>query len=207
MASGRASHFPRRLQETLQDAIELGKARERIPKALYVEGVAEVRQAVGALTAGNYTDAENLKLAKHVHKHQDALLAHLDDATIPPTNNTAEHEIRGAVVLRKMEVVTDRRSMPSLIPSSPRTRRRLTDAGNDSTTSSPSGWRLTPPATRSAGSAHARSSSADPRRRRGAPCVRRYPRTADLSRCVGARGRHPLAHANHHMAGNEGRGC
>jgi Transposase IS66 family len=42
------------------------------------------------------------KLAKHVHKRQDALLAFLDDATIPPTNNTAEHEIRGAVVLRKI---------------------------------------------------------------------------------------------------------
>lgn len=102
MASGRASHFPRRLQQTLQDAIELGRARERIPEALYVEGVAEVRQTVGALAAGNYSDAENLKLAKHVHKHKDALLAHLDDATIPPTNNTAEHEIRGAVVLRKI---------------------------------------------------------------------------------------------------------
>jgi transposase len=31
-----------------------------------------------------------------------SLLAFLDDATIPPTNNTAEHEIRGAVVLRKI---------------------------------------------------------------------------------------------------------
>ena len=102
VAAGRASHFPRRLQETLQDAIELGKARERLPQALYVEGVAEIRQTVRALTAGDYSDEENLKLAKHVHKHQDSLLAFLDDATIPPTNNTAEREIRGAVVLRKI---------------------------------------------------------------------------------------------------------
>jgi transposase len=102
VAAGRASHFPRRLQETLQDAIALGKVREQLSPARYVEGVAEVRQTVRALAAGDYTDEENLKLAKHVHKHQDSLLAFLDDATIPPTNNNAEHEIRGAVVLRKI---------------------------------------------------------------------------------------------------------
>lgn len=102
VAPGRASQFPRRLQRTLQDAIELGKARAQLPAPLYVEAVAEVRQTVRALAAGSFSDAENLKLAKHVHKHQDALLAFLDDASIPPTNNTAEGEIRGAVVLRKI---------------------------------------------------------------------------------------------------------
>jgi transposase len=102
VTAGRASHFPRRLQETLQDAIALGKVREQLSPARYLEGVAEVRQTVRALAAGDYSDEENLKLAKHVHKHQDALLAFLEDATIPPTNNTAEHEIRGAVVLRKI---------------------------------------------------------------------------------------------------------
>ncbi len=102
VAPGRAAHFPRMLQHTLQDAIKLGKARQTLPAALYHEATTEVRQTVRALVAGNYSDEENLKLAKHVHKHQDALLAYLDDETIPPTNNTAEREIRGAVVLRKI---------------------------------------------------------------------------------------------------------
>lgn len=101
-APGRASQFPRQLQQTLQDAIELGKARARLPARVYDAAVDEVRQTTRALVAGDFSDEENLKLAKHVHKHRDALLAFLDDATIPPTNNTAEHEIRGAVVLRKI---------------------------------------------------------------------------------------------------------
>lgn len=102
VAQGRASAFPRALQSTLQEAIQLGKVRDALPDSLYLEAVAEVRQQVRALVAGDFSDAENLKLAKHVHKHQAALLAFLDDAAIPPTNNRAEGEIRGAVVLRKI---------------------------------------------------------------------------------------------------------
>ncbi|MCA3013062.1 MAG: IS66 family transposase [Myxococcaceae bacterium] len=101
-AEGRAVAFPRALQKTLQHAIELGRRRDELRRPLYREAVAEVRQSVRALVAGDFTDGENLKLAKHVHKHQNALLAFLDDAAIPPTNNRAEQELRGAVVVRKI---------------------------------------------------------------------------------------------------------
>jgi hypothetical protein len=84
-----------------QDAIALGKAREAVPEPLHDRSVTEVRQTVRALVAGDVSAEENLTLARHVHKHQDALLAFLDDAMIPPTNNRAEGEGRGAVVLRK----------------------------------------------------------------------------------------------------------
>ncbi|MBL8951102.1 MAG: hypothetical protein JNK82_10015 [Myxococcaceae bacterium] len=57
-----------------------------------------VRGLSFGLVSGNFTDAENPKLAKHVFKHQARLLEFLDDASIPP----AEHEVRGAVVLRKI---------------------------------------------------------------------------------------------------------
>ena len=97
-----AVKFPRALKATLQDAIEIGKARHRLPSKLYRKAVAETRQTVRALVSGNFTDAENLKLAKHVFKHQARLLEFLDDPLIPPTNNLAEHEVRGAVVLRKI---------------------------------------------------------------------------------------------------------
>lgn len=102
VAVGGAVKFPRDLKATLQSAIELGKARDRLPAKLYRKAVAETRQTVRALVSGNFTDAENLKLAKHVFKHQARLLEFLDDASIPPTNNLAEHEVRGAVVLRKI---------------------------------------------------------------------------------------------------------
>jgi transposase len=102
VAVGGAARFPRTLKQTLQNAIELGKARRKLPAGLYQQAVAETRQTVRALVSGDFTDSENLKLAKHVFKHQARLLEFLDDASLPPTNNFAEHEIRGAVVLRKI---------------------------------------------------------------------------------------------------------
>lgn len=102
VAVGGAVKFPRALKQTLQTAIELGKARAQLPAPLYEKAVAETRQTVRALVSGDFSDAENLKLAKHVFKHQARLLEFLDDATLPPTNNFAEHEVRGAVVLRKI---------------------------------------------------------------------------------------------------------
>jgi len=102
VAVGGAVKFPRALKQTLQNAIELGKARLQLPSGLYEKAVAETRQTVRALISGDFTDEENLKLAKHVFKHQTRLLEFLDDASIPPTNNLAEHEVRGAVVLRKI---------------------------------------------------------------------------------------------------------
>jgi hypothetical protein len=102
VAVGGAVKFPRALKQTLQNAIELGKARLQLPADLYQRAVDETRQSVRALVSGDFTDEENLKLAKHVFKHQARLLEFLDDASIPPTNNLAEHEVRGAVVLRKI---------------------------------------------------------------------------------------------------------
>ena len=99
---GSAVRFPRELKRTLQDAIELGKARLQLPAALYEKAVAETRQTVSALVSKDFSDEENLKLAKHVFRHQSALLEFLDDASIPPTNNLAEQQVRGAVVLRKI---------------------------------------------------------------------------------------------------------
>jgi hypothetical protein len=102
VAIGGAVKFPRALKQTLQNAIELGKARLQLPAGLYEKAVDETRQTVRALVSGDFTDAENLKLAKHVFRHQTRLLEFLDDASLPPTNNLAEHEVRGAVVLRKI---------------------------------------------------------------------------------------------------------
>lgn len=97
-----AVRFPRELKGFLKDAIELGQARNLLPAAVYAEGVAEIRDGLRGLVSKDLTHPENLKLAKHVYRHQDALLRFLDDEAVPPTNNLAEQELRGAVVTRKI---------------------------------------------------------------------------------------------------------
>lgn len=97
-----AVRFPRQVKGLLQDAIELGKARHLLPASTYEEAVGEVRTELKALVSQDFSHPENLKLAKHIFKHQDDLLRFLEDPAVPPTNNLAEQELRGAVVIRKI---------------------------------------------------------------------------------------------------------
>ncbi len=97
-----AVRFPREVKALLQDALELGRLRDAVSPKLYAEAVTEVRGTLRALVSKNFSDEENLKLAKHLFRHQDALLRFLDDELVPPTNNLAERELRPAVVTRKI---------------------------------------------------------------------------------------------------------
>ena len=97
-----AVRFPREVKALLQDGLELGRLRHQIPEALYAEAVVEIREALSGLASKNLTHPENLKLAKHLFRHQHALLRFLEDEAVPPTNNLAERELRGAVVTRKI---------------------------------------------------------------------------------------------------------
>jgi transposase len=97
-----AVRFPRDLKQLLQDALELGRVRHSLPAATYDAAVGEVRQALSGLVSQNFTHQDNLRLAKHVFRHQDALLKFLENEAIPPTNNISERELRGAVVARKI---------------------------------------------------------------------------------------------------------
>jgi hypothetical protein len=110
----------------------------------------------------------------------------------PPTTTPSTKSAAPSSCAR-LGAVTAKKPTPSLTPSSPRMPRRPTGVASDSTTSSQSGWLLMPPATRSGPAAHTRGSSAEPRRRRRVPCVRRYPRTtAVTSSLLGP----PLSNAN-----------
>jgi transposase len=97
-----AVRYPREVKALLKDALEIGRRRHEVPAAVYQEAVTEVREALAALAAKNVTHPENLRLAKHLFKHKDSLLRFLADENVPPTNNLAERELRGAVVTRKI---------------------------------------------------------------------------------------------------------
>lgn len=97
-----AVRFPRDVKTLLKDALELGRRRHDVSPDLYAEAVGEVRDALAALATKNVTHPENLRLAKHLFRHQEALLRFLDDEAVPPTNNLAERELRGAVITRKI---------------------------------------------------------------------------------------------------------
>jgi transposase len=97
-----AVRFPREVKTLLQDALELGRRRHEVPPALYAEAVAEVRTSLAGLVSKDFSHPDNLRLAKHLFRHQDALLRFLDDEAVPPTNNLAEQQLRGAVVTRKI---------------------------------------------------------------------------------------------------------
>lgn len=97
-----AVRFPRDLKRLLQDAIELGRLRHTIAPASFKRATGELRQELRGLVSQDFTHEDNLRLAKHVFRHQDALLKFLDDESIPPTNNISERELRGAVVARKI---------------------------------------------------------------------------------------------------------
>lgn len=97
-----AVRFPREVKGLLQDAIELGRVRDGVPADIYTDAVTEVRDTLAALVSQNFTHEDNLRLAKHLFRHQGALLRFLDDESVPTTNNLAEQQLRGAVVTRKI---------------------------------------------------------------------------------------------------------
>ena len=53
------------------------------------------------LLAGTFTNAANLRLAKHLRRHQNDLFVFLQRQDVEATNWPAEHAIRPAVVNRK----------------------------------------------------------------------------------------------------------
>jgi hypothetical protein len=97
-----AVRFPREVKGLLQDALELGRQRHDVPADLYADAVVEVRDTLRALVSRDFTHEDNLRLAKHLFHHQEALLRFLVDEAVPPTNNLAERELRGSVVTRKI---------------------------------------------------------------------------------------------------------
>jgi transposase len=103
---GEASLFPQQVKELLQQAIQLGKARELTIEVwgerFWQRAVRDTEQHLATLLEPMQSDPSNRRLRKHIRKHQAEVLVFLHDPAVAPTNNLAEQEIRPAVIMRKV---------------------------------------------------------------------------------------------------------
>ena len=102
-AQGGATRFPRRVQTILRAALTV---RDRwAAGTISLRGVQIAKGRLAAqmdrLLAGTFTNAANLRLAKHLRRHQNDLFVFLQRQDVEATNWPAEHAIRPAVVNRK----------------------------------------------------------------------------------------------------------
>jgi hypothetical protein len=103
---GDAALFPQQVKHFLQEAIQLGKAREITIEVwgepFWQRAVRDTEQELADLLDPVHSDPSNGRLRKHIRKHQPEVLVFLHDPAVAPTNNLAEQEIRPAVVMRKV---------------------------------------------------------------------------------------------------------
>jgi transposase len=97
-----AARFPHAVKNLLTDTIALSHRHDELAPATMQEYARRIERRADSLLAGQPTDELNAKLAAHLSAHRDQLFRCLHDPAIPPTNNHAEHQIRGAVIVRKI---------------------------------------------------------------------------------------------------------
>lgn len=98
---GGAVAFPHAVKHMIKDAVALSHRTDLRPSTR-AEYARRIERRMDALLAGRHTHRENRKLADHLAAHRDQLFICLYDSAVPPTNNLAEQELRGAVVTRKI---------------------------------------------------------------------------------------------------------
>lgn len=98
-----AVRFPRAVQDLLQRALELRDRRDGGQIGDHGLRVATGRLAaeMSRLLDGDFTNPDNLRLARHLRRYEEALFVFLTDPAIEATNWPAEQAIRPAVVNRK----------------------------------------------------------------------------------------------------------
>jgi transposase len=103
---GEAALFPQQAKDFLQQAIQLGRARELAIEVwgepFWQQAVRDTEQELADLLEPEQDDPSNRRLRKHLRKHQHEVLVFLHDPAVAPTNNLAEQEIRPAVIMRKV---------------------------------------------------------------------------------------------------------
>jgi len=103
---GDAALFPQQVKDLLQQAIQLGRARELAIEVwgerFWQRAVRDTEQQLTDLLEPVQNDPSNRRLRKHLRKHQHEVLVFLHDPAVAPTNNLAEQEIRPAVIMRKV---------------------------------------------------------------------------------------------------------
>jgi transposase len=97
-----AARLPHAIKRLLTDAIELSHRHDELAPSTMAEYARRIERRADALLTWRPTVVENRKLVTHMREHEDQLFLALRDPAIPATNNFAEQQIRGAVVLRKI---------------------------------------------------------------------------------------------------------
>ncbi len=98
-----AVRFPREVRKILKKSLEVRDRRDA--GSITPRGVQIVRGQLQArmsrLLSGRFTNAENLRFAKHLRRYEAALFVFLEQKGVEATNWQAEHAMRAAVMTRK----------------------------------------------------------------------------------------------------------
>jgi transposase len=94
--------FAPRMKALLLRAFAIHKRRDTLAASTLYQYRCDLQRRVDRCLASQPTNAHGRRLQKRYAKIQDHLFLFLDDATIPPTNNTSEQAIRMSTVFRKV---------------------------------------------------------------------------------------------------------
>jgi transposase len=94
--------FAPRMKRVLLRAFAIHKRRDTLAASTVYQYRCDLRRRVARCLASQPTHAHGRRLQKRYAKIQDHLFLFLDDATIPPTNNSSEQAIRMSTVFRKV---------------------------------------------------------------------------------------------------------
>ena len=100
---GAAAVFAQQVLALLRSALRLAQrfsAGQLSPRG-FASARGQLEHRCDRLLARRLSNPDNLRLAKHLHTHRQALFPFLYHPNVPPTNARAEQEIRPAVVIRK----------------------------------------------------------------------------------------------------------
>jgi transposase len=93
--------FIQPLIDLFQDAIQLGKDRDKLDRQTYVQAHQRILDRFDELLLTTHTrHPECLRLWKRLYKHCDELFTFLDDPAVPADNNGTERDIRSLAAAR-----------------------------------------------------------------------------------------------------------
>jgi transposase len=94
--------FAPRMQRVLLRAVAIHKRRDTLTASTLYQYRCDLRRRVDRCLASQPTNPHGLRLQKRYTKIQANLFLFLEDASIPPTNNSSEQAIRMSTVFRKV---------------------------------------------------------------------------------------------------------
>jgi hypothetical protein len=94
--------YPLAIMRALQHVIALRKRRDELAASTYAGYCRDIERRIDRLLSCTSSIPDYERLRRHMAKHREQLLVCLYEPAVEPTNNLAERELRGAVVIRKL---------------------------------------------------------------------------------------------------------